>query len=118
MLRSSSSLHAVVIVLLAGCIGDPVGSPCIPESVPPNGFLASETYLETNSAQCETRLCMVRGLDGDPRSDCEGEGCAPRSEVHEHVYCTRSCTSDDGCPDGFECADLGALGRSCARAWP
>lgn len=115
MFTPSRSLAALSLVWLGGCISDPVGDPCIPESVPPGGFVAEETYLETNSPQCETRLCIVRGLSGDPSPGCDGDLCAPELEVREHVYCSRRCDNDDGCPDGFVCAEVGSLGFACAR---
>ena len=57
----------VAIVLLgAACSETGVGDACVPEQVPAGGFLDSETYLETSSVQCATRVCLVRGLSGDP----------------------------------------------------
>ena len=87
----SHAVRALVpfcFALLCACVGDPVGDPCVPESIPPDGFVAEETYLETSSPQCESRLCVVRGLEGDPTPGCAGERCAPEAEVREHVYCT------------------------------
>ena len=57
----------VALALFAGACADTgVGDACVPEQVPAGGFLASETYLETSSVQCATRVCLVRELDGDP----------------------------------------------------
>ncbi len=102
-------------LLALGCVGDPIGDPCIPESVPPGGFVAADTYVETSSPQCQTRLCVARGLEGDPRPDCAGERCASPDEVRARAYCTAACASDDGCPEGFRCEEVSQHGRLCLR---
>ena len=118
----------------AGCSSSGVGDPCAPESVPATGFLASETYLETSSVQCATRVCLVRGLDGDPNNlqeqDCPmGEDtCVPANEVERSVYCSCRCGAPDGsglptcdCPGGFICEEVletggdGIRGSYCVR---
>ncbi len=103
---------------LAACSDSAVGDPCIPEKVPDGGFLAKEIYLETNSLQCATRVCLVDGLDGDPKNiedpadeenscpldckegrDCQGDGCCDdvpstcvsQAEIDESVYCSVRC---------------------------
>lgn len=103
-------------LLAGGCVGGGIGDPCIPETVPEDGFLERETYVETSSPQCRTRVCLVRGLAGDPRPECEGDTCAPEREVQEHVYCTARCDGDEGCPEGFVCEALGAQGTTCVRS--
>jgi hypothetical protein len=109
--------HVALVLVLAslGCVGDPVGDPCVPESVPPGGFVATETYVETASPQCETRLCVVRGLAGDPSPGCTGDPCAAADEIREHVYCTVRCDDEGDCPEGFACDAVGDQGL-CVRA--
>ena len=104
-------------LLSAGCMGDGVGDPCIPEQIPAD-LASSETYLETGSPQCQTRLCIARGLRGDPRPGCV-EGCADEAEVREHVYCTCRCEGPSACacPDGFACEETEG-GRYCVRDVP
>lgn len=117
-MRSLSACSTLLAsVLLAACTGQPIGDPCIPERVPPGGFVAAETYLETGSVDCETRLCMVRGLDGDPRRQCDDGTCPSETMVRDHVYCTAACAADVECPEGFVCVDVGA-GSFCARDLP
>ena len=77
----------------AACSESGVGDACVPEQVPGGGFLPTETYLETSSVQCATRVCLVRELEGDPNNLQEEncplgeETCVPASEVAEKVYC-------------------------------
>ena len=128
----------VAIVLLgAACSETGVGDACVPEQVPAGGFLDSETYLETSSVQCATRVCLVRGLSGDPNKvfgeseECEEPAdptCVLASEIVESVYC--SCRSDApvesgvptcACPSGFQCEEVletggdGLRGSFCVR---
>lgn len=103
----------------AACVGAPVGDPCMPERVPQGGFVPSETYVETSSSECMTRVCLVRGLRGDPRPEC-ASGCADELEVAEHAYCSCRC-DDEGpapgceCPEGYACVRAGRSGSYCAR---
>lgn len=136
---------AIVMALLAGGCGEPpVGAPCLPEKVPTDGFNKSESYIESSSVQCETRVCMVYKLRGNPNPDtciaeaadpcrdpdtqnvCQQRRCAPASEVKDHVYCTCRCKAEAGfaeceCPDGFTCEELlegggpGVKGSYCVR---
>ena len=120
------------LALLAGaCSESGVGDACVPEQVPPGGFLASETYLETSSVQCATRVCLVRNLAGDPNKICEETnepGCVPADEVAEKVYCSCRCGAPAGssvptcsCPGGFTCEEVletggdGLRGSYCVR---
>ena len=105
MLRKWLELVGFVAIALvtAGCSGTGVGDACVPEEVPIGGFLASETYLETNSVQCATRVCLVRGLQGDPNNlqpDCplgDDETCrATEEDVEESVYCSCRCADPSG----------------------
>ncbi len=127
---------AISLLWLAGsgCSSSGVGEPCVPEAVPAGGFLKSETYLETSSVQCETRVCLVRGLDGDPNNleedECPlGEAtCVTAAEVERDVYCSCRCAAPAGvgvptcgCPSGFLCEEVletggdGIRGSYCVR---
>jgi len=137
---------SAVAVLAFGCAekltaeeraGLSAGESCVPEAIPEGGFDPGESYLETSSLQCETRVCGVFGFDGDPTQsveECEAVGgtdCAdkPLSEAIEaRVYCTCRCaTPTDGaatcvCPTGFVCQELlgeeagpGIAGSYCVR---
>lgn len=120
--------------LVAGCSTSAVGDPCVPEQVPEGGFLASETYLETSSVQCATRVCLVRGLMGDPSNLQEDEcprgpdTCVSESDVERSVYCSCRCDAPGGaglptcgCPGGFICEEVletggdGIRGSYCVR---
>jgi len=105
-------------LLAAGCVGTSIGDPCLPEVVPEGGFVSNDTYVETSSTSCQTRICLVRGLDGDPSPGCTGDRCAPEVEVREHVYCTDGCGADSDCPDGFRCTEIGESGRLCVKVTP
>lgn len=129
-------ITGISVLCLAGsaCSESAVGDPCSPEQVPVGGFLASETYLETSSVQCATRVCLVRGLMGDPNNlqedDCpRGEAtCVPENEVERNVYCSCRCGAPSGatgqtcsCPSGFICEEVletggpGIVGSYCIR---
>jgi hypothetical protein len=112
-----------------GTTGAPrVGPACLPESIPAGGYSGLEVYLETSSASCETRTCLVYHLDGDPTMlDCDGPGCVSSAEAAARSFCTCRCSSDvEGsplceCPEGFECVDdliaggPGIAGGYCVR---
>jgi len=129
----------VFFVLTLACEAPGVGDPCRPEQVPPDGFRMAETYLETSSVQCRTRVCLVSGFEGDPtrsREECLAEGGAdcnelpPESAIDDGVYCSCRCEAVPGsrtptgeCPSGFVCTeDLvnlggeGIQGGYCVRA--
>lgn len=121
MYRLTSGLTKLVpllLVVVAGCTGSPIGDPCIPESIPPGGFDPREIYLETSSVQCRTRVCMVYQLDGNPEDICGEPGetgdCIEQTVANNQVYCSCRCSVPAGgqantplcdCGDGFECVD-------------
>jgi hypothetical protein len=145
--RSQARTFLLVSLCLAafatgGCATPAVGDPCQPEQVPANGFVDSEAYVESSSVQCETRVCIVYHLDGDPREDCEARGgcqvsggtcaddvlrCADDVEIAKRMYCTCRCDSGNTgfaeceCPDGFSCVDVleqggpGVRGGYCVK---
>jgi hypothetical protein len=119
------------LLLGLGCSTPAVGAPCLPEQVPDEGFDPSEAYIESSSVQCETRVCLVYQLSGDPRMPC-GEGtaataaptctetdptkcpaagatCADPAQIERRVYCSCRCDAGDTgfaeceCPEGFAC---------------
>ena len=113
---------AISLLWLAGtgCSSSAVGDPCVPEAVPEGGFLASETYLETSSVQCATRVCLVRELMGDPSNlqpECptvhrrgSPRPASPPARWSDTTYCSCRCDApaESGlptcaCPGGFTC---------------
>jgi hypothetical protein len=102
--------------------GSPVGQACIPTDIPSAGFSESEAYLETNHAACQTGICLVSGLSGDPRPGCTGHpGCASPSEVAKRVFCTCRCAVPEDsadsctCPSGFSCMSILGQGAPTVR---
>jgi hypothetical protein len=127
-------------LFMVACQSSGVGDPCTPEQIPEGGFRPGESYLETSSVQCRTRVCMVQDFEGDPskvfygpgdsRNTCEvdEEGCNYAAEVEDSVFCTCRCGAPAGsntptceCPSGFECAEIlqgggiGIQGSYCVR---
>lgn len=138
-------LCAVACAAMSACATPAVGDPCLPEQVPKSGFDEREAYIESSSVQCQTRVCIVYRLAGDPRAGCvprpastncdpmtdpkcdPGLKCADPTEIKDHIYCTCRCNSADTgfeeceCPDGFSCVDVleqggpGVRGGYCVR---
>jgi hypothetical protein len=129
---------------LQGCSTPGVGDPCLPEQIPATGFDDSEAYIESSSVQCETRVCLVYHLKGDPRPGCtpstapacdpanknciDPPTCAPQTEVEKFVYCSCRCNAGKNsgfaacqCPTGFSCQEVltqggpGVRGSYCIR---
>jgi hypothetical protein len=111
------------------CAEEGVGDPCTPETVPTkngvSGFEKSESYIESNSVQCRSRLCIVHKLDNgkgapaDPRVDCltnpMAVNCVRADQLEKSVHCTCKCggpkTSEQcKCPSGFTCREILTLG--------
>ncbi len=131
----SLGLWSSIALSSGGCSTSGVGDPCTPEQIPEGGFVLNETYLETSSVQCRTRVCMVRNFKGDPRLVpplCEpgtSTECHTEQEVDDAVYCSCRCRAPAGsdtptceCPDGFICEDVletggvGIQGGYCVKA--
>jgi hypothetical protein len=58
---------AALACLASACESGGVGDPCIPEeeySDLHNGFALEETYVQSRSYECETRLCLVNHFQG------------------------------------------------------
>ena len=85
------------------------------------GFVATESYLETSSVQCRTRVCMVYQLRGDPRKPCDAfpsdPDCADPASINNRIFCTCRCRAPSDpdanvcdCPDGYTCTEILDLG--------
>lgn len=134
-------LMGMAAVAMMGCNDNDVGSPCAPSR--PQGqrcdvssgdggtagcFLGSEVYIETQSLQCRSRICLVYKFS---------ETAAVRAtEAANRVYCTCRCgvpaslsaTTDPSvlcaCPEGFTCVtnlageqySEGVRGSYCVRS--
>jgi len=119
-----------LLLVLVGCSSPSVGAPCLPEQVPADGFDDREAYIESSSVQCETRVCLVYKLAGDPREGCratDGTSCASPQDIEKKVYCTCRCDADGTgadecrCPSGYSCTEVldrgdpGVRGGYCVR---
>jgi len=126
-------------LFITGCEEPAVGDPCMPEVIPPGGFQRNESYVEVNSVQCRTRVCLVHQFSGDPRNiedeTCDGPttedgaACFTRGEIEEAIFCSCRCSASGdssaptcSCPDGFICqdeivtvGDEGVVGGYCVR---
>jgi hypothetical protein len=155
MQRSVFNWNAIALIGLAltGCEDVGVGDPCIPETIPCQtvtdengnktetcGFQATESYIESASVQCRSRLCIVHKLDNgtggsaNPTIVCDAsglpEGCVRNDVIDNSVYCTCRCDGPKTsvefceCPDGFSCEQIltlggdGIRGSYCVRPKP
>lgn len=87
-----------------------VGEFCVPGKFAPGGFSASEVFLETVSAVCESRMCLVYRLMGDPTPGCT-ENCADPAEAARRSRCSCRCDGPGPgpfctCPSGMRCAEV------------
>jgi hypothetical protein len=131
-------LFAFVSLLgtLGGGCASGVGDPCLPEVIPESqvaeenstatrtvrGFVSGESYIEASSVQCETRVCGVFNLEGDPSKPCDpnlANRCPQDWEIDKKVHCTCRCKAPESrfatctCPSGYECCEVlerGAVG--------
>lgn len=104
-----------------------LGPSCVPVFVPEGGFSGLEVSVETYTPVCgeppfegiPTRppigVCVVYGLEGDPRPGCT-TGCADPEDVATRTFCSCRCDGDPGtgpfcaCPSGAHCEGLIAHG--------
>lgn len=126
----------LVGALMTGCAASGVGDPCVPEAIPQAGFTDRESYVETSSVQCRTRVCLVYRLAGHPErivgTPTCGTGatnCVDEGTRDDRVFCSCRCSSAGGdsnlplctCNEGFHCVDLltqggaGVRGGYCIR---
>jgi hypothetical protein len=137
---------SVLALGATACASEGVGDPCVPENIPCEeaatqkncGYTASESYIESSSAQCRTRVCVVHEMAGapggapsDPRDLCgrnegrvpvDGPGCVTQEAINDSIYCSCRCADGDGkkidgceCDDGFECKEILTLGGDGIR---
>lgn len=103
--------------------GGVLGPPCVPTLVPEGGFSAAEVTVESYTPVCgeppfegiPTRppigVCVVYGLEGDPRPGCTSD-CASAADVAQRTFCTCRCGGDPGtgpfctCPADARCERL------------
>lgn len=123
-------------VAAAACTDLGVGDPCTPETIPTSregsGFVSSESYIESSSVQCRSRLCIVHKLSNgtdspaDPREKCVSTAprmppnCVTDEELERSVHCTCKCggpkTAEQcECPSGFKCTEILTLGGEGIR---
>lgn len=111
-----------------------LGPSCVPVLVPAGGFTSSEIFVETYTPVCgeppltgvPTRppmgVCVVYGLEGDPRPGCT-TGCASPADVAERTFCTCRCGGDPGtgpfctCPEATRCEQLVSYGGRSGGAF-
>lgn len=139
MQRSAWKWVGLALMGLAAiaCGDEGVGDPCTPETIPSkngmSGFERTESYIESNSVQCRSRLCIVHRLEGkesdspaDPRFPCEDPRyanmptCVRADKLAQSVHCTCKCggpkTSEQcDCPSGFKCREILTLGGDGIR---
>lgn len=141
-LRRLFALIGAGLLLGLGCadlgVGDPcapqrpMGMPCVPDNPMMQGgcFRGTEVYIETQSLQCRSRICLVWHYDEVP----DRSTTAPNRP--KRVFCTCRCgvpqnlraTTDESvlcqCPESFVCQtdvagplyNPGVQGSYCIRA--
>jgi len=102
-----------------------VGDECLQPAAlaPEGGYDRSSVFVETGSVQCQTGVCLVYHLRGDPNPEtcvvadecndpetaaaCAQARCVEPEQVNDHVYCSCRCDGEDGCacPSGFSCEE-------------
>lgn len=130
--RASLGLVGLLACLaLVGCAAGEQGEPCVPESVPVEGFTASSSWVESSSTQCRSRVCLAYRLQGHPgrilgEPSCEAaleSSCITQTELDRRVFCSCRCRASDGpsdmplcaCNEGFHCVDLANVGPASNR---
>jgi hypothetical protein len=122
-----ASLGLILFVCASGCAATGLGDPCTPEAIDVGGYHAGEVTIETSSAQCRSRVCMVFHLEGDPRLVVGTESCPPGTDrcvlddasgasaaltnSLDRVFCSCRCGAAGGnaslplcaCGEGFRC---------------
>jgi hypothetical protein len=127
-------------LLAIACTDVGVGDPCTPETIPSKivmgtvvtGFESTESYIESNSVQCRSRVCIVHHLDNgtdspaDPRYDCANPmhaakpNCVRADQLERSVHCSCKCGGPETvehcqCPSGFICREVLTLGGDGIR---
>jgi hypothetical protein len=93
------SVHTTfVLAALAGlasaCESGGVGDPCTPEeeySQLHGGFALEETYVQSRSYECETRLCLVNHFQGRVSCPYGTNGPSPMAGVPQTVMHSGQC---------------------------
>jgi hypothetical protein len=138
---------ALLGLVVTACADEGVGDPCLPETIPCStstgedgkvtkkcGFTSQESYIESSSVQCRSRLCIVHKLDNGtgtanptvpcsatPGKDEREKGCVTEGEVSNSIFCTCRCGGPSTsvefceCPDDFECKPILTLGGDGIR---
>jgi hypothetical protein len=156
MQRSAFICIAIALLMLTACADEGVGDPCIPEKIPCSeingktvcGYTSTESYLESSSVQCRSRICIVHQLEGvnaknpadptkvqtaaNPTAPCTDGTCVTEQQLDQSVFCTCKCGGPKTslefckCPGGFTCAQIiqeglggvGVQGSYCVRTEP
>lgn len=101
----------LVGAISSGCAASGVGDPCIPEAIPECGFTARESYVETSSVQCRTRVCLVYRLQGHPERILGGpDACTPSA-------CSTDTCVIDGDLEQIEAGGTAAANDRAARVF-